>query len=86
VEKVRHFPCITIYNTYDSESTSAESPAPFYYCYCTISPIKLVTPSPANPNKTGYNSIATLNLQQHATGVLDVLLDLDEELHCLPAV
>lgn len=43
-------------------------------------------PEPNYLATTDYNSIATLNLQQHATGILDELLDLDEELDCLPAV
>lgn len=52
-----------------------------------ISPTsKLDTGAPTNIATTDHNSIATLNLQQHATGILDVLLDLDKELHCLPAV
>lgn len=42
--------------------------------------------NPTNLTITDNNSIATLNLQQHAARILDVLLDLDEELHCLPAV
>ena len=84
-KKVRHISCITLYNTYDSEPASAESCATSITIH--ISPTwRLATPSPTILTTTDDNSIATLNLQQHATRILDVLLDLHEELHGLPAV
>ena len=56
----------------------------YYYTHLPDTP--LAYPSPTDLTVTDHNRIAMLNLQQHATGILDELLDLDEELHCLPAI
>jgi hypothetical protein len=84
VANVKHIPCITIYNTYGFEPASAKPCATSITIHLSI--IQVGYRSPTNLATTDYNSIATLNLQQHATGILDELLDLDEELDCLPAV